>query len=140
MAYASLDDLRLRISEAELIRLTDEEDTGLADEDKIGAALEAAEVEIDSYLAGRYPLPLTATPPLLVPLACDLAIWNLYAIVEHAGVPEVRKERYQQAVAMLRRIADGTQTLGVAPQSVGSQAAVFTGPTKVFGRSSTGGL
>lgn len=140
MAYATATDLRQRITEAELIRLTDELDTGNADAAKIASALEAADIEIDSYLAGRYPLPLAEPQPLLQGLAVDLAIWNLYGSVEQAGVPEVRKQRYDQAIAALKRLANGTQTLGIAPQSVGSEAAVFFGPDRIFGRDKTKGL
>lgn len=139
MAYATLAELQLRISESELIRLTDEPDAGAIDEAKIEAALEAASIEIDSYLAARYPLPLPLPQPLLQPICVDLAVWNLYAIVEHAGVPEVRRERYDQAVAALKRMASGAQTLGIAPQEVGSEAAVFAGPPRLFNRNTQWG-
>lgn len=135
--YASIADLQLRITSSELIRLTDEADTGSIDEDKIAAALEAASIEIDSYLASRYPLPLTDDQPLLRPLAVDIAIWNLYGIVDQAGVPEVRQSRYDQAIATLKRIAGGTQTLGTSPQQQGAEAAFFQGPAKLFGRRQT---
>lgn len=134
MAYATTADLQLRITESELIRLTDEDDTGAVDTDKIVAALKAADIEIDSYLAGRYPLPLEGEQPLLLPISVDIAIWNLYGIVDQAGVPDVRKARYDQAIAALKRIAAGTQTLGISPQKAGSEAAVFFGPDRLFSR------
>lgn len=140
MGYATITDVRRRITEGELIRLTDEDDTGAVDEDQVASALESADIEIDSYLARRYPLPLAEAQPLLVTLAVDIAIWNLYGIVDHGGVPEVRKQRYDAAVATLRRLADGRQTLGVALVQAGSEAAVYFGPERRFGRDRTGGL
>ena len=140
MAYATATDLALRITEAELIRLTDEHDLGVVAADRIEAALEAAEIEIDSYLAARYPLPLAGEQPLLKQLACDLAVWGLYASVEHAGVPETRQVRYEHAIATLKRLATGQQTLGSAPSASGSEAAVWTGESKVFTRTKMKGL
>jgi phage gp36-like protein len=140
MSYATQTDLALRITEAELIRLTDEDDQGEVNADTIEAALDAATIEIDSYLAVRYPLPLADEQPLLVGLCCDLAIWNLYAGVEQAGVPEVRRIRHEQAIATLKRLAAGAQTLGAPPSSQGSEAAAWTGEAKVFTRSKMQGL
>lgn len=141
MSYASSADLAERITESELIRLTDEDDLGEVDTDKVSAALEAADVEIDSYLAARYSLPLADSQPLLVTLAVDIAIWNLYAL-DAAGVPENRKDRYSSAVKTLERLAAGKQTLGAAEpvSSSGSDAAVFTGPDRLFDRDKMKGL
>lgn len=140
MAYATRTDIDQRITQSELVRLTDQHDIGVADATMIEAALEAAAIEIDSYLAIRYPLPLADAMPLLTSLAVDIAIWNLYGIVDHAGVPEVRKERYHAAVQTLKRLADGSQTLGLPPQQAGSEAAVFSGPARLFGRATMSGL
>jgi len=141
MGYATRGDIDNRISQSELVLLTDEGGTGAVQDDKINAALEAADVEIDSYLAARYPLPLVAPQPLLTTLAVDIAIWNLYGVVGDAsGVPEVRKERYQGAVKTLVRLSSGSQTLGTSPQQAGSEAAVFSGPGRLFGRDKMRGL
>lgn len=134
MGYATVEDLVKRITESELIRLTDEEDTGAVVEATIEAALESADTEIDSYLASRYTLPLADPQPLLTSIAVDIAIWNLYSL-DDSGVPEIRKDRYQAAVKMLERIASGKQTLGAQEiAAAGSSAAVFSGPDRLFTR------
>ena len=134
MSYATATDLNQRITQSELIRLTDETDSGLVNAATVSAALEAAGNEIDSYLAGRYTLPLAGAQPLLSGLAVDIAIWNLYSR-DDSGVPENRKDRYQAAVATLGKLSTGKQTLGVAETTAtASEAAVFTGPERLFSR------
>jgi len=134
--YATVDDLNKRITQDELIRLTDEADSGLVNTATIEAALEAADVEIDSYLAvdDRYELPLAGSQPLLSTLAVDIAIWNLYSL-DASGVPENRKDRYREAVKTLERLSTGKQTLGGEEKAAaGSSAAVFAGPDRLFSR------
>lgn len=136
MSYATITDLNKRITQDELIRLTDEEDTGEVNSATIAAALEAADVEIDNYLAVRYSLPLANPQPLLVPIAVDIAIWNLYAL-DSSGVPENRKNRYQAVVQTLDRISHGKPPLGGEELIVASsESAVFTGPARIFSRDS----
>lgn len=134
MSYATAADLNRRITQSELIRLTDETDSGQVNQATIDAALEAADTEIDSYLAARYSLPLADPQPLLVGLAVDIAIWNLYAM-DDSGVPENRKDRYQAAVKALERLSTGKQTLGEMEEvASGGDAAVFSGPDRLFSR------
>ena len=134
MAYATRTDIDKRITQAELVRLTDESDSGIVDEAKVEAALEAADLEIDSYLAGnpRYKLPLVVVPPLLPSLAVDLALWNLYSIADADGMPKTRTERRQAAVDILKRLADGSLTLGAAEPA--SQTPSFSGGDRLFTR------
>ncbi len=131
--YATALDLAMRITQSELIRLTDENDTGEVIDATIAAALEAADVEIDSYLAVRYPLPLAETQSFLVALAVDIAIWNLYSL-DDSGVPENRKARYQAAIKTLERISSGKQSLNVEESAGGSSSAEVSGPARLFSR------
>jgi len=138
--YATQTDLNLRITQSELLRLTDENDTGAVVTATVTAALEAADREIDSYLAAvPYSLPLAEAQPLLVPLACDIAIWNLYALDE-SGAPENRKVRYQEAIKALERIRSGHQKLTVAAASASDSGAEFSGPERLFTRETMRGL
>lgn len=120
MSYATIDDIRTQIREAELIGLTDEENSGETVEATVTAALDAASVEIDGYLGGRYSLPLAVVPEILGKLCVDIAIYNLYALGD--GAPPNRKDRYDNAVRFLRSIAKGEITLG-ADDPAGSGSA-----------------
>jgi len=133
MGYATTADLNLRITQSELVRLTDENDTGNVDTATITAALETADVEIDSYLAVRYSLPLAETQPLLVSLAVDIAIWNIYSL-DDSGVPENRKERYQAAIKTLERISSGKQSLPISESVTEDSSAEVSGPERLFTR------
>lgn len=118
--YATIDDIRAQVREAELIGLTDQEDTGAVVEATVNAAIESAGVEIDGYLGGRYTLPLATVPDIIKKLCVDIAVYNLYVL--GAGPPESRKDRYDNAVKFLTRIAKGEITLG-ADDPAGTGAA-----------------
>ena len=140
MAYATLEDIGKRIRQDELIRLTDENDLGVVAGDKVAAAIEAAGLEIDSYLGQgeRYALPLATTPPLLTSLAVDLAIWNLYSVVDADGMPKTRAERRQEAIDILIKIGAGQLTLGALDP--GGTSASFVGGERIFTRDTMRGV
>ncbi len=99
--YCTLADLKKKIPESILIRLTDEKRTGAVDTDKTDEAIAEAVREIDFFLGQIYQLPLEDVPPILKSLAADVALYHLYSIsVEE--FPETRKDRYKEALAKLR--------------------------------------
>ena len=111
MSYASLDDLKKKFGQDELIALTDRVNQTTINANIVTRALEDADAEINIYLLKRYQLPLSDTFPLLTILACDIARFRL-----HTTDPsdEVRK-RYQDAKQMLEDIAHGTYDLNQPP-------------------------
>ena len=111
MSYASLDDLKKKFGQDELIALTDRVNQTTINANIITRALEDADAEINIYLLKRYQLPLSDTFPLLTILACDIARFRL-----HTTDPsdEVRK-RYEDAKQMLEDIAQGTYDLNQPP-------------------------
>lgn len=111
MPYATLSDMIDRFTEAEMIDLTDTTSSGLVDASRIERALVDADGEVEAALRGRYALPVTPVPELLVRIACDLARYAL-----HADRPtEVVKERAEVARALLSQIAAGKRLLDAAP-------------------------
>ncbi|MBL8260931.1 MAG: DUF1320 domain-containing protein [Xanthomonadaceae bacterium] len=134
MPYATLQDMIERFSEAELVRISDHEDTGAIDADVVASKLADADAEIDGYLAGRYTLPLTNVPEALRRIACDLARYHLY---DDRATEQVQK-RYDDAVRFLVMVSKGHVQLGV--DTGGAAPAVSAGPQyyegdQVFGRS-----
>jgi len=122
MSYASLDDLKKRVGERMLVQLTDraEPATGLIDAAVIADKLRDADAEIDSYLAGRYRLPIAgAVPSRLIDLASAIAIYKL-----HTYEPDAKIVRdYDRAIADLGKIANGAIRLEIAgaePQTSGA--------------------
>ncbi|MCY0966133.1 gp436 family protein [Parathalassolituus penaei] len=109
MAYATATDLVSRFGELELLQLTDTDNSGQLGNSQIDSALADASDEIDSYLAGRYALPLATIPTLLVAVCADVSRYYLYG----AAVPELVRERYQERIKFLVRVASGTASLPI---------------------------
>ncbi|MES2948669.1 MAG: DUF1320 domain-containing protein [Pseudomonadota bacterium] len=117
MTYATLAEMITRFGEPELVQRTDRAEGVTIDTVVLGKKLADADAEIDSYLAVRYALPLASTPVLLVSLAADIARYRLY----DDGVPETVRQRYEDAVSLLKRMASGDVIL------VGHAAAAVAG-------------
>ncbi|MEQ1499143.1 MAG: DUF1320 domain-containing protein [Novosphingobium sp.] len=122
MAYASIEQLMDRYGERLLVQLTDRATppTGVIDPAVVDRALADTDAAIDSYLAGRYALPLGEAPPLLADLAQAIGIYKLHPF---APDPKIEQD-YKDAFAALDRIAKGIQKLPVAGiEPVSSRAA-----------------
>lgn len=103
MTYASLETMVERFGSDELTQRTDRAGTGEMDVQVLDRALADADAEVHGYLAVRYALPLVGVPTALARVAADIARYRLY----DDGVPETVRKRYEDAVALLKRIANG---------------------------------
>jgi phage gp36-like protein len=119
MPYATQQDMIDRFEEAELIQLTDHENTGTVNVVVLGQALADADALIDGYLASRYTLPLAIVPKTIVRMACEIARYFLY---DNLAPDEVRR-RYEDAEKFLAALAKGSITLGPDPDDAGSAGA-----------------
>lgn len=144
MSYASQADIEAIYGAAALAIVADRDGDGLADGPAVAAALGRASDEIDLHVGAAYALPLAATPPQLVQLAVDVA---LYRLALDAGVrTDEHRQRYEDAVAVLKRIAEGRARLtlpadpGAAPDpedptaGQGPRPIVTAGPERLFSR------
>jgi phage gp36-like protein len=76
---------------------------------------------IDSYLAGRYVVPLSPIPKLIIGIAADLIRYRLY---DDAPPKEVAARR-TNAIKLLEQLRDGEMVLtGVTPVSESGGIAV----------------
>lgn len=104
MAYCTVADLIARFGEIEIAQLTDPEDRETVNEAVVQAAITDASGEIDSYLGGRYALPIIDAVPDMLRAGCmDLARYRLYD--DHS--PEVVTQRRNDFVTWLNRVAMG---------------------------------
>lgn len=127
--YASVADLVERFGEIEIVELTDRAHAGVIDQAVAEQALADASAEIDGYLAARYRLPVTNVPNLLSLLATDVARYRLQRGVS----TEQARQRYEDAVAMLRRIAKGEINLGLTtPPPTKGAPVVIQGRPRTF--------
>ncbi|MGM3162392.1 gp436 family protein [Dickeya undicola] len=139
--YAQTADMILAFGERECVSLTDRGFAGEIDDEVLTGALMRASAEIDSYLAGRYPVPWTDTPRILVGRCCDIARYLLCG--SGTQMTDEIRERYNDAIRYLERVADGRITLGFLPSGDVVQpsgtSTTFTSAGRRFGRDSTQG-
>ncbi|MCK6483606.1 MAG: DUF1320 domain-containing protein [Phycisphaerae bacterium] len=141
MPYITDDDIKARLGPAAYVQLTDDEGTGVENLERLAEARLGAIGEADSYLAGRYAVPvdLTAHPELAAVLrsfVLDLAAYRLHQ--RRPPVPPDVVRRHDEAVAWLTRVASGVVHLPAArsPAADASRApaAIALGPGRVFRR------
>ena len=117
MIYAAPSDMIARYPNRDLVQLTNEDPAQTTvNQTVLQQALADASAEIDGYLEGRFALPLADPPAVLNRLACDLAMYRLQALRPLHDLAEARR-RYDDALTLLMRVADGTLTLGLAPDN-----------------------
>ena len=118
MVYASSDDMIARYPNRDLVQLTNEDPTQTTiNTAVIDQALADASAEIDGYLDGRFALPLTDPPTVLNRLACDVAMYRLQALRPIHDIADAR-QRYDDAVQLLMRVASGEVTLGLTADNL----------------------
>jgi phage gp36-like protein len=120
MPYSTLDDMKKLIPEDALIQLTDDEGLGTVNQTRVDEAIAQADAEIDSYCGGRYSVPFSTVPEIIKKLSVDIAIYNLYSRRVEV-IPELRAERYRNAIRQLEGISKGLISLGIDPAPSASQ-------------------
>jgi len=128
--YVTADAMLRKFGERELIQLTDTEAPyqGVINTDKLNAAMQEANSEIDAYIGSRYPLPLQPIPPFLMEIGCNLA--RYYAVTGDLGENDPIKSRYDSSIKTLSKISKGELVLGGSP--VGESKPVQTSSNNVM--------
>lgn len=137
--YADASQMITRFGESELIELTDKSgQAGELVQTVLDGALADASATIDGYLAGRYALPLVSTPPVLIPICCDLARYQLYD--EQAS--EQVSNRHKNAIRFLELVASGKVSLGVSTEGEvqSDDLPEITSAGSVFARDKSSGF
>ncbi len=140
MPYATQQNITDRYSRDMLLLIADRDGDGIADPEVVDPAIDDASAEIDTYVGKRYELPMAAPlPEVLTRLCVDIVVYRL-ADGADVGTEEKRK-RYEDAISLLRLIARGEVTLGVAEATTSSSNVVeSSGSNRRFNRDSMGGL
>lgn len=113
--YATVEAMKRKFGESELIQLTETEPPYLdaINMDKLNAAMQEANSEIDAYVGSRYSLPLQLIPPFLTEIGCNLA--RYYAVTGDLSENDPIKNRYESSIKTLTKISKGELTLGSSP-------------------------
>lgn len=109
MAYSSLTDIFVRYRPITTMVGTGDYDVTSAEVTSVFIA--QSDGIIDGYLAKRYVVPLSTTPPLITLISADLSIHSMLA-EKLPTVPEFIDKRYERAMNLLTAIMSGTMTLG----------------------------
>lgn len=135
MAYCTLEDLLKLIPEAELAEITAESgDT--PDAAVVSEAIAKADSEIEAYCGVKYRLPFDPVPERVKSLSVDIALYHLYS--RRSVAPAVRRQKYEDAIALLKAIAQGEAVLrvsGESPAGIGQEVVELGSETRVFTRS-----
>lgn len=124
MAYSIKTNILKQVSEAVLIQLTDDANTGLVIDETVTQAIADADAEIDSYCGKRYTVPFVIVPEMILKISVDIAIYNLYA--RRKGAPEDRQKRYDNAVRFLRDVSKGVVALDAGTEITSEAADNFS--------------
>lgn len=111
--YASQQDIEDRYGVDALLIVADENFDDQVDTDKVNKALSDATDEINLYVGKRESLPLSHVPPILKRLAVVIAF---YFLSSESGYTEEKRKRYEDAIKVLRSIAKGEVSLGIAAE------------------------
>jgi phage gp36-like protein len=125
MSYASRQDMIDRFGQQELMELTDRNNLGVIDDAVLNSSIADADAEVNTYLAGRYALPLTTTLPILTRFAADIARYQLYG----TRASEQVLQRYKDAIAFFKSVANGTASLGL--DALSAEIPVQSGDVQV---------
>ena len=131
MGYCSSEDLLKAVSEASLIRYTDDAGAGEPDADVIAGAIVSASDLVDSFISGRYGAGLSPVPGVIKSLAVDITIYKLSG--RRGDAPEEYRKKYEDALALLSKIQSGKADIpGVVIEedtgTTSAAAAVVTRP------------
>ena len=128
MAYSTKEDLIKASSERDIIQLSDDARAKVIDEGVVTEAISKADALIDSYIGGRYRVPLTNVPLVIGDISAQLAIYFLWERRQRQNMPASLMEIYKNLIARLKQIHEGTIDLPIA--EIGGGAASGNGPTK----------
>lgn len=145
MSYAAVSDLIMRMSEREIVQLTNPNIAGASavNEAVANAAIADGTGLIDSYLGQRVDLPLTSVPQLVSTLTVDLAIYYLHTKIGNSNTTDSPVQKlYDDAIKHLERFARGETSLGlhIPPGEEPINNVEIDSEDRQFTRTKMGGL
>ncbi|EIJ33323.1 DUF1320 domain-containing protein [Thiothrix nivea] len=103
MSYCTTMDIISSIGENVLAEMLDVPASTLADNASVTDAIKDAGLRIDSYLVGRYPLPLPVAAESLRVVAVDIAVYYLFRLRRPGDLKDYLA-RYQEQIAWLEKV------------------------------------
>lgn len=136
----TISDLTKYIDSQELINLTDDENEGEVNLDRLNQAIASATSEVVSYTQGKYLIP---SPPsdFIQQILADITIYLLYKRRMRLDMPESIKQIYENAVNKLKSIQRG-EVIPVGLTAFDNAGFIKTNKTdkdKIFGKEALDG-
>ena len=126
MPYATQDDLvPLRLTQKDLIELTDDDDTGMVNTAIVTAALEEASGRVESYCRARYVTPLQPSDDVKA-LTLDIAIYLLFSRRRETPTSDTVQQRFDQAIAFLKDISNAKASLDQPVTATAQQGSLVS--------------
>ncbi|EFH3410639.1 gp436 family protein [Escherichia coli] len=114
MDYCTPDELTLSLPWQTLVWLSNEDATATTvNEAVVQEAIRHANERIDTYLRGRYTLPLPEVPTVIHDVAVAITRYRLYARRPEGALPDAVKDDYKDALKQLTDIRDNRMTLAL---------------------------
>lgn len=120
-SYIVEEDVFSRLSQNQLIQLTDDDKVGAVNLNHVARAISEASSLVSGYVASRYSLPIVPVPMLLKTITLSITTYNLY--LRRQRVPDDVRQTYEDGIKQLEGIAKGLISLGVDPPPAGSPAS-----------------
>ena len=134
--YAAAQDCIDRYGAEALRELADDPHADALAWSRLEAGLADASDEVDAYLGARHPLPLAPVPRLVERLCVDIGIYRRSLAADTRT--DEQRQRYEDAIALLRRIESGEASLGAAdpdpPAEAESSSVQFASAPRVMAR------
>lgn len=117
MPYTVQSFLESAISTEKLRQLTDDARDGAIDAQVVTDAIASADGTIDGYIGTKYAVPLSAPIPVQVSqMSCNIALFYLFRR-RSINVPDSIQRAYDDAIAFLKMVADGTAIIAGVSQT-----------------------
>jgi phage gp36-like protein len=97
----------------------------------LSQAVSAAIDEVVSYISGRYDLELAFTQSgsernnILVLRMVDMALYHLYATIAPQNIPDLRRDRYAEAIELFKGVGKGTRFLNLPLKVIEEKTSFF---------------
>ena len=134
--YTTPDDMAKLFGAEEMLHLSNlyDADATTVDNDRVTAAIAWAQDIIDSYIGGRYSLPLTTVPLVIGSAAADLARYQLDSLCPREDV----RQRYDDRIKWLSQVCQGKLKLNLdeneeVAEEVSLGDVSVCAPEEVFG-------
>jgi len=108
MAYCTVVDVKNFIPQTVVLQLSDDNDSDSIDEEKVNFAIQQADDLIDSYLRGRYTVPITGTVPSMIrDLSVRATVYFLFKRSLYSTMPDAIENDFKYIIRTLEGMQKG---------------------------------